>query len=97
MNADQKLIATIGLGLLAIVIFTSYKPYLEAIILGSPNTSSGGSKSASPSNGVGGWLNPLNWGTAIGQHLAQNANSSHVPSNSGAAGTTNPAQTTILA
>lgn len=96
MNPDQKLIATIGLGLLALVVFTTYKPYFEAIILGTPQGGSSGSGS-SPGNGVGGWLNPLNWGVNIGQNIAHNLSQTRTPSNNGSGGTSNPAQTTVLA
>ena len=37
MTSDQQLVATLGLLLLAVVIFTTYRPYLQAVFLGSPS------------------------------------------------------------
>ena len=49
MNGDQKLVASLGLGLLVLVVFTTYRAYLSRVFLGSPSGSSlsGGSSGAS--------------------------------------------------
>lgn len=48
MNEDQKLVAFMGLALVAIVAFTVYRPYLSAVLLGSP----AGSKLSTGSSGT---------------------------------------------
>ncbi len=64
MNGDQKLVASLGLGLLALVVFTTYRTYLSRVFLSSPSGSSlsGGSSGSNPVKGA---LSPFGLNPAV--------------------------------
>lgn len=57
MNQDQKAVATLGLVLILIVLWTVYKTTLKAILFQQP--SSGGNGLLNPGTWLNPWTNPI--------------------------------------